>query len=198
MRQKRKTGIILKRNQVMMIVIAVTLFFGIIVGSVMANILNQQQFMELTNFSNDFFLSFDVEKLNQMNVFKDCLIKYGKVVMIVWLLGFIPIGGIFSLFIMLMKGIAYGFTTAFLVRAYGIEGSFMAILLYFMQNIILITAYMFVIYSSIFYSVQNNRQARRYGNHFMEYSIVLLIGFSSVILGSLIETYVIPFFIKIF
>ncbi len=166
--------------------------FGILLGSVLANSLQEDNRQLLTGFINKFFVNYNFLNTDSSEIFRESFIKYGKIILIIWILAFISMGFVISGFIVFLKGISYGFTTAFLIITYGTKGIYYACFLYLLQNIILIPAYVFIMFASIKFVFKKNTETL---DSFFEYTISMLISLACVIIVCLLEAYVIPNFI---
>lgn len=182
------------KKQVIVIIILIVLALGIIVGALIANNLDTLKKDELYTFTSKLIFNINSLEINKATVLADCFIKYGKFVIIIWLLAFIPYGSIFSLLIIFTKGLSYGFTTSFLVSSYGVKGIYYAIQMYFIQNLFMIPTYFFVAYFCINYSMSQKEKINfnKTNNNILEYVIVLIISCACVFLVSLIEAFVLP------
>ena len=103
---------------------------------------------------------------------------------------------------------ATGFTTAFLVSAFGSAGLYNAVLLCLLQNLILIPACFYVLYSGFAYNIEKTkakptkfrkksfiplgffRGIKLVG--FPEYVLVLVIGVACAVMAGIVETFVVP------
>lgn len=176
------------RKQWTIIATFISLTLGIIIGALIANNLDLSRKDELYNFTSKLLLNINSLEINKFTVLTDCFLKYGKFVIIIWMLAFVPLGSIFSLLVILTKGLSYGFTTAFLVISYGAKGIYYATQMYFIQNLLMIPTYFFIAYYCINYSMCRKKNT----NDILEYGIVLVIGFACVFLVSLIEAFLLP------
>lgn len=193
----------MERRFILYVGISGFLLLGIIMGAIFANQMNDTQSLELALYMDEFFVRFHVESLNQTFVLKDALLKYGKTVGIAWILGFTVIGIPFSILIILLKGFTYGFTSAFLIKQYGMSGLWFGFLSYIPQNLILIPMFVFVVHGSIEFALKSGKnkhgKARFHKDRtqeWIEYGLILLVGMACVILASVIETYVTPSLMK--
>ena len=130
------------------------------------------------------------EQFESWDVFRESTLKYGKLVVIIWLLaflpsgGFMPIGGLVASLLLLFRGAAYGFSTAALIKGYGLAGAASAVILYIPQGILLIPLYIFVAYSCISFIQKDNE--------IKVYLPTLIIGLVVSMLAALIDAFVIP------
>ncbi|MCL2699545.1 MAG: stage II sporulation protein M [Defluviitaleaceae bacterium] len=123
-------------------------------------------------------------------VMRESSLKYGKLFVIIWLLaflpsgGFLPVGGLAATLLLIFRGAAYGFSTAVLIRGYGLAGAASAAILYLPQSLILIPAYIFAAYSCVSFA-QKTGEIR-------SYLPVLIGGLAVSLLAGFIDAFVIP------
>jgi len=116
---------------------------GSVIGAIIASMLGYSNFSEL--FRNVYaYLGGGLTAGTASNTIVEGLIKHGKIIVCIWLLGFAPRFAFLSLFVVLTQGIGIGFTTAILTRGFGIDGILYAAMLYLPQNLFLIPAYFYV------------------------------------------------------
>lgn len=149
-----------------------------------------------------------------MDILRESALKYGKIFVFIWLLaflpsgGFLPVGGLAATMLIIFRGASYGFSTAALIRSYGMAGAVCAAMLYLPQSLLLIPAYIFAAYSCIWFIQMANggspaftkTGARRGGfldftqktGELKEYLPVLAIGLIISLLAGLIDAFVVP------
>ena len=132
----------------------VFLAIGTVVGAIASNAIEYYNFNRLYAniyvYVNDGFVSGTAQ-----SIIIEGIIKHGKFVAIIWLLGFIPRFSFLSFFIILWQGIGIGFTTAILTRGFGGAGVLYAAALYLPQNMIMIPVYF---YAAISVLQQNKKR----------------------------------------
>ena len=190
------------RRQIVLLVICLSLLFGIILGAVFANHLNEIQYNELGGHLNGFINEMKNASLTQNASVSDVMVKYGKYAVLIWLCAFFAPGAVFIILILLFKGASYGFTTAILVRQYGKAGISFAAVSYLPQNIILIPVYLCISYFALEYILRKYkalppkaRLKRESQKVNLEYLIILLASVVLIAAASAVEVYVIPFFL---
>ncbi|MDR2938925.1 MAG: stage II sporulation protein M [Clostridiales bacterium] len=190
---RKPAGKLKDKNNIMIIAIVSIVMLGILAGSYLANSLDSDNQVRLASYLDKFFENYRLLLPEGSDIFKESFVKYGKIVLIIWLFAFMPFGVVLGGLVVLFKGVSYGFTTAFLIMSYGPEGVYFACLLYLLQNIILIPAYIFVSYAGIkFVYGKNGRMPNDTIDGFFEYGMSLVISLSCVILAGFLEAYVIP------
>ena len=183
----------------LMLMIAIFMLIGSIVGSIMANRMNEIQYSELKTYMDNFFYNFNQDTLIKQEVVMDSFIIYGVNVILIWFLGFIALGSFITFFLLTLRGTSIGFTTSFLIMEYGLRGLWYAIVIYMPQNIILVPVYFFIVYSSIKFTleyVKDDRKKRAKSGSIdakiLEYVVVLILSLTLIFLISLYEAYIAP------
>jgi len=124
------------------------------------------------------------------DVLRESTLKYGKLFVIMWLLaflpsgGFLPIGGLVATLLLIFRGAAYGFSTAVLIRGYGLAGAASAAILYLPQSLLLIPSYIFAAYSCVWF-IQKTGEIKNY-------LPVLIGGLAVSLLAAFIDAFVAP------
>ena len=194
MGRKLKTD--LDMPQIFILIIVAFLLVGVLIGSVLANTLEEGKHSLLSSHINQYIITLDNPNYVKSSAFFETFVKYEKIVVFIWLLAFIPSGAIVSLGIILSKGMAFGFTTSFFVMEFGTQGIVYVATLYLIQNLFLIPAYIWTAYNNLayvskLYSHSVRLSAKFSKNEMLEYFLVLLTSSSFVVLASLIEIFII-------
>jgi len=128
--------------------------------------------------------------LEPWDVFRESTLKYAKLFIIIWLLaflpsgGFLPVGGLAATMVLIFRGAAYGFSTAALIKGYGLAGLVSAAILYLPQGILLIPSYIFAAYSCVHF-IQKNSDIK-------SYLPVLIGGLAVSMIAGFIDAFVVP------
>jgi stage II sporulation protein M len=81
---------------------------------------------------------------SKTQIFYSSVFKYGKYAVGIWLSGFVPFGAVLSAALLGARGAGLGFTSALLVKNYGLTGVAYAGMLCLPQNLILIPGLLFL------------------------------------------------------
>ena len=127
--------------------IVICLLAGVICGSIYANALGGDEYLKIKTNIGNVISGAGLSTAN--GGFIETFIKYGKIPVIIWFLAFFPPSFAVTLILVFVKGMGVGFTTALIMRIYGAGGIFYSSMLYFTQNIFIITAYIYVAYESL-------------------------------------------------
>lgn len=191
----------LKKKYLFLLVIVMV---GIIVGIIFSNILsvndNKLVYSKLTtyflNLKNDVPINY---LQNLLMSLKNNLFY----LILIWILGLSVIGLVINNFILFFKSFILGFSIGSIINIYLYRGIVLAILYAFPSMIINIFVYLIMIYYANFFSLKLfnvlfKKKEYQFSSLIIKYS--KLLGFSAIILviSSLIEVFVNPFFIKLF
>ncbi|NMB41565.1 MAG: stage II sporulation protein M [Firmicutes bacterium] len=184
----------------------VVLFFlaGIIMGSVLVRILAESQLIELGTTISYFLESLKngcSDLLLPGDLFKASFKKNILFHFTVWVLGFLWLGFPFVLFVLILKGIALGFTTAFIVYRSSLKGLVFSLAALLPHNFFLVPAYILASATALTLSILKfkNRLGQRQVNrnkYHREYCYFMLIILILVVLGGLVEAYITPVFMR--
>ncbi len=200
--RKRSSSYIMTKNKGIVIMLLFCFLAGIIIGVVCINVMNEKDYITTSESTKVYLSGFSSSELKAGEIFRDSVFKYVKLVVVMWLLAFVPSGGFFTLIVIMTRGIGYGFSTALLVRLFGFDGLICAAILYLLQSIIIVPIYFFVAFSSIgftLYNLKNAKQAENSSAYSLKmYGAVLLIGCGGAITAALIDSLVVPMLINRF
>jgi len=178
------------------------LILGVLAGAITIKIIGPEKNNDVMLFLNSLFKAIDNNSLNSISIFKQSLIDNYKAILILWISGILYLGIIVSPAIMLFRGFALGFSVGFFVYEYGLKGFLFSILGIFPQNLIIIPGIISIASVSMAFSLSSMKKKKiRLKNNtrlsqIVDYSLIIL-AFSSVIfIGSIIEAYIAPIFLR--
>lgn len=192
----------LPRTKAVLLLILFSLIMGIVIGVVSSNCLSEQSYKKTADNTSLYLKSFKTNNQNKLDIFRESVVKYVKVVIIIWLLAFVPAGGFFTLIIIMVRGVSYGFTTSFLIKMFGSEGVVCAALLYLPQTLILIPTYFYIAFLSINFILFNLNSFKKSSSKKMLNDITIKYIVSFVIccllcaFAAFIDAFVVPGLIK--
>lgn len=181
----------------------VFLIVGIVIGSITIKILNTEQKGEILNFFNSFFKSLDNKEYNNLQILKQSISDNFKTIFVIWITGILIIGIPVIPIIVLLRGFALGFTVGFLVNEFGIKGFLFSLLAILPQNIFIIPGIIFIASTGLIFSLKQikGNRVKRYKESILQdiisYSVAILFFSIIVSVGSLVEAYITPVFIKL-
>ena len=118
-----------------------------------------------------------------MDMFRDSILKHGKFVVFIWLLAFTPPGAFVVFLLLVLKSAGVGFTTALLIRLEGVSGLLTAWSLYIPPFIILFLSYGWLAYHSILYGFVEKEK------NLLGFLVKFFVCMSAVVVAAFVETY---------
>jgi stage II sporulation protein M len=118
-----------------------------------------------------------------------------------WLFGFLRLGFPFVLLALLLRGLALGFTSGFLVYSFALKGLILSLAL-LPHHIILVPALLLVVAVATAYSYMNYSEKVSYKKkaqlklHFREYCIYMFLSAVLILAAGLVEAYISPIFMR--
>lgn len=146
--------------------IFITCFVGIIIGIVIGGRFNKINY-GIENSEKTFFTVF----------FNNFTYNFWYFFLI-WVIGFIPIGFIFDLLILLIKSIIIGISSTLILKADGITVIFTLIKLYLPELLIIFPSFIYLCYKSIIYSSIDYKFSNSQNNYF---NIILILSFCLIL-----------------
>ncbi|KPU44877.1 stage II sporulation protein M [Oxobacter pfennigii] len=183
----------------------VILFFsiGVAAGAFTVKSIDDVQKQSLINYLEGFFQILTNTNVDSMSVLSQSIKNNLQTSFIIWILGITVIGIPIALLIIGIRGFIIGFTVAFLINGLGLKGLFFTFSAIVPHNLIVIPCMIASCVISISFSMMiiKDRLAKRWTNNywqkFFSYCLLMIILFIISIMGSLIEAYIIPVFIKL-
>ncbi len=181
---------------------------GIIIGIVCVKFLSSSLQSELIGYLKNFFTTFSTgqDSFDKLTYFKQNLLNEAKVYAILWLSGLTVLGLGVAPFYVLFRGFIIGFTNSFIIANYGIRGLFYNIVTIIPQNLIKIPALLFACVCILSFSLKRTTGKNSLHknvssiswNMYLAYTLFIVAAFVFSVLGVLIESYIIPYFIFVF
>lgn len=178
------------RSEIYMIIFFI--FIGSLCGAVIANNINRIALDSLNRSIKIFFNDLICFNINKSSMFVQEFMKNLKIILFLWLMGFIPFGKLFVCFILFIKGLSYGFTSSLLFNTYKLKGFFYVLKFILPTSFILLPAIIFISVCSIkFLSRIRHINRRELKKNMFEYSLIFIIASACIFLSDLINVYII-------
>lgn len=187
----------------------VCMFFiiGISSGAFIVKALADYQKQELISYMRSFFQILSNKPIDASSVLKQSLINNLQTAALIWILGITVIGMPLILLLVAIRGLIIGFTVGFLVEQLGMKGILFSLISIFPQNLLIIPSIIVIAVIGIGFSkmIVQNRLNKSYTSYnmnnstfkqFILYSTINASIFFFIIVGSMIEAYVTPIFMK--
>jgi len=187
----------------MYFIISFVFILGIIAGAISIKIIGPEKNSDIMLFLNSLFKAIENNRLDSISILKQSLIDNFKAVLIIWISGLIYLGVIVSPAVMLFRGFALGFSVGFFVYEYGLKGFLFSVLGIFPQNLITIPGIISIASVSMSYSLSSVKRRKimiknnRKFPHMVDYSLMTMAFSSLILIGSVIEAYIAPIFLRL-
>ena len=176
---------------------------GIVIGSLAAKTLPDEQKNELVSYLRIFFQGLtqgqDISSDNS-GMLASVMFNNAKTIGLMWILGFTIVGIPFVLFLVFTRGFVIGFTVGFLINEYVMKGLLFALVSVLPHNFLAVPAILITGVSATTFSLMLvKRNVRNKTNLLYEslgYSSVCVIMLIVMLVASVIEVYISPVFMK--
>ncbi len=191
----------------MIIYFLVCMFFiiGISSGAFTIRALGEYQKQELINYIQNSFQILNHQPVKEVSVFKQSILNNLQTGAFIWILGITVIGIPIILILIAIRGFIIGFTVGFFIDQLGIKGMLFSLISVLPQNIFIIPGILVVAVIGISFSkmIIRNKINKSYNTHnifkqFILYSTIISFIFLIILLGCMVEAYIIPIFIRMF
>ncbi|MGV8148576.1 MAG: stage II sporulation protein M [Alkaliphilus sp.] len=193
----------IKDNIVLYAIVSLIFLIGISIGAFTVNELNTQQEKELISYIKGFFRFLGNSGADNFDVFRESIINNTQMMLLIYFLGISVIGAPLILIILLLEGFTLGFTIGLLAKelaGFGILISFFSVLPHAIITVMVlmiasIFAFNFTI--GIVQKKVNKIKKYKFTNQLITYSIVQACLACVLLLASIIEAFISPFFMSI-
>ncbi|WP_242942464.1 stage II sporulation protein M [Proteiniborus sp. DW1] len=193
----------IKDNFILYFLLVLALMIGISAGAITINVLNEEQSHSLIGFLDSFFQVLSKEKIDSFILLRHSIVNNLQTIVLIWILGITVIGLPIVIFIVVLRGFIVGFTVGFLINELGFKGFAFSMLTILPQNIFVIPGLIALAVLSINFSLKvvTSKTKRNLKFCFLSeltsYSISTAILSLLIIVGSLVEAYITPVFMKL-
>ena len=140
-------------SKIVIICLALCLAAGAAVGAAAAVGLKQAEYSRLSSSLIVHINTLSSQTAEKLDIFAECLVKYGKTLVIIWFLAFFPPGTFAAPLLILAKGISLGFSAALMLKLFDGDGLWYSALLFAPQNLLVLPAYCCTAFFSVKCSV---------------------------------------------
>lgn len=177
---------------------------GLASGVFSVKALSQLQKEQLVEYlSSSFKATLLTGEINNLQILYHSIINNFKTLLIIWALAISAYGFPLIFLTIGARGFSLGFTMAFLIENIGYKGILFIMVSMLPQNIIILPVFIALCVVSVSHSlgVLRNRKAGKYVKReklrlFVKYNFIVLLNIALLMVGSLIEAYVSPMFLK--
>ena len=191
-----------ENNFIVYFMLFIILIIGIIIGSILVNRLEIAENQKMVGYLSPVMAYINNGNQLPIDILKISLLSNSKFALIICLSGFIFIGTIIIPLMVGLKGMSIGFTVGLLVKESGIKGFTFALFGLLPQYLILLPGILAISSIALSNSTINskgkgNSLKRINRMNLLEYSLLFLCFFIIIIIGSLVESFITPYLIKI-
>lgn len=191
----------IKNNIILFVVLFLIFVLGVIAGSISVNLISDIQTKNILTFINGFLSNINNISADSSAVFSISLSNNLKTALILIISGLTVIGMPVIFVMLFFRGLSLGFTVGFIIKEMGIKGIIFSLLSILPQNIIIIPAIILIGVTGVVFStsiLKNKKYARTldYPCLLFNYGVLNLFFCISLLIASLIESYISPAFIK--
>jgi stage II sporulation protein M len=177
---------------------------GITSGVFSVKALSEEQKNKLADYLATSFKGLLIDKeVNNLQILWQSIIYNLKTVLFISIASLIIVGIPLVLLIISIRGFVLGFTAGFLIDSLGFKGILVAVVSILPQNFLTIPLFIIFCVISISYSINviKNRKINKYYKNqkstlFLEYMSIIFILCMLLTVGSIIEAYICPIFLK--
>ena len=187
-----------KANKVVINFLLVTVLIGVIFGSILVLILNENDKMMIKDYIIDYSNSFN-KKINFLNFFTNSLFSNLIYIFLIWIFGISIIGIPVSIFICFFKGFIIGFSLSSFIYTFKFKGLILGALTNLPSILNLLIIVVLSIYSLKFSYVLIRILLKKVTINFKNiikiYTLILLISIGYIFITSIVETFL-PLLLK--
>lgn len=202
MKPKHRLQQHISENRWQYLLITLIFFIGVIIGDYKTTGLTSGVKNHLLALIDDYLKGGVNVGLDKQVILFNSFINQAKSITAIWFLGLTIIGMPIILGVVFLKGFSLGFTVSFLVKEKAMSGVMISILSILPQNLVFIP--LLIIWSvvginfTIYIAKGRSMSGLPLSKGFISYTVLLLVSLVIVLIGSLIEAYLSPWFLSFF
>lgn len=196
---KLKQNIII--NKKMIVFFGTLIITGIVAGSLFGIIIKGNDKTLVSEYINTFFNNINNDGINYISSFINSIISNLLFIIFIWLLGISIIGCPITIFMYFSKAFSLGFTLASLIVNYNFKGILYSFIYIIPSQIFFFLGYTLLMIYSVSLSLKLcmsliKKKSIDFKYIINKYLIILLISFVLILIGSLFESFVMPYILK--
>lgn len=202
MKEKLKKEILSKK--IIILVVFIVFILGLLFGSIYITLLSNSNKKVVLDSVNNYYSNFNkISITDKFNIFKNELSSNLIYYIIMWLLGLSIIGLPIIIFMVFMRFFVTGFNISSLFACYKLKGLKYVLVYLVPSNIILLLLSIFLGIYSVNISIRLatniiKKKTINFGTFMGKYFFILLISILIVVITSLYNSFVLPFFYNLF
>lgn len=177
---------------------------GVSAGAFTVNGLSTMQRDELGNYLQGFIQLLDNQKVDSSELLRIAMVENVKIILLIWVLGVTIIGIPFIFIIIGIRGFITGFYSGFIIQTIGVKGVLFTAFSLLPKEIIIIPCIIALGVNGVNFSLNiiksksiKHLSRESLKKEFLAYSFVTVFYSSFILVGVLVEAYIIPVLIKI-
>lgn len=191
-----------QNNFIIYFTMTIFLIIGIIIGAITIKILNIEQKSQIIGFFNSFFKMLNNNDVDSFQLLKQSVLSNFKTILIIWITGMVVVGIPAIPIIVILRGFALGFTVGFLVNEFGAKGFLFSLLAVLPQNLFVIPGIISIASIGVGFSINNLKNKNKmlkntFFKNILSYSLLILFFSVVIFIGSIVEAYITPIFMKL-
>lgn len=187
-----------KSNKIIINFLLITVLIGVVFGSILVLMLNENDKLMIKDYIIDYSNSFN-SKIDFFNIFKNSLFSNLIYILLIWILGISIIGIPVSIFICFFKGFIIGFSLSSFIYTFKFKGLILGVLTNLPSILNLLIIVVLSIYSLKFSYVLIRILLKKVTINFKNiikiYTLILLISIGYIFITSIVETFL-PLLLK--
>lgn len=196
---KLKQNIII--NKKMIVFFGMLIITGIVAGSLFGIIIKGNDKTLVSEYINTFFNNINNDEINYISSFINSIISNILFIVFVWILGISIIGCPISIFMFFSKAFSLGFTLASLIINYNIKGVLYALIYIIPSQLFFFLGYTLLMIYSVSLSLKLGmsfikKKSIDFKYIINKYLIILLISLLLITIGSVFESFIMPYILK--
>lgn len=193
---------IIKYDKKMMLALSILVIVGIVTGSLFALILSTNDKEIVINGVQKFNENIIHGHYNYLDSFKNVFISNILITILIWILGLSIIGIVAVIFIVFFKSFTLGFTISSFILTFKFKGLILSFFYIFPSIIINILIFMYLSTYTIHLSLIMikcivGKKSLNFKSFMHNYSAVLVISLTGIIISGLYEVFINPFILKV-
>ncbi len=183
----------LEKNYIIYLFLSLFIVIGIILGSILILKINTNNKSDLLPHFNYIFNYLENKNYTSIDIFKSSLFFNMKILLIIWILGFLNFGMLITPLIICFKGMSIGLTVGYFVKGFGFKGFLLSILGSLPNHLILVPIFLIVAAMSVIRSIscKCSKNSKLEIITLTDYAIILLLFFLIIFFTILLESFLV-------
>ncbi|HOJ12315.1 MAG TPA: stage II sporulation protein M [Clostridiales bacterium] len=194
----------IKENSNRYFLLFMAFIIGVSAGAFTVNGLSTLQTEELIHYFQGFIQLMEKQRLNSNEILMISLQDNAKIVILLWVLGLTIIGIPFIILLIIIRGFITGFSSGFIIKILGLKGALFNLFAILPKEFVIIPCIIALGVNGINFSLSITKSKsikqilkENLKMNFIGYSMTTIFFSILILLGILVEAYIVPVFIRI-